>query len=110
MCDAVVLIYLERSRPPAKQSADWVARQWRKVEAGVAEAAELLGQREWLVGDSIGLADVTVGCMLDYLDLRLPDFEWRSRYPSLVRFAAKLAERPSFQATRPEPQTIVPPG
>lgn len=110
VCDAVVLIYLERSRAPEKQSADWIARQWRKVEAGVATAAEQLGERDWFVGSGFGLADVTVVCMLDYLDLRLPDFEWRSRYPNLVRLAARLNERPSFQTTRPEPQTIVSPG
>jgi glutathione S-transferase len=45
ICDAVVLIVTERSRPAGKQSADWIARQARKIPAGLDELERRLGDR-----------------------------------------------------------------
>jgi glutathione S-transferase len=106
VCDAVVLIVLERSRAPALQSTDWIARQMRKVEAGTKALAGDLGARQWFVGAQFGVADIAVGCMLGYLDCRLPELPWRSSCPNLVAFAESLLSRPSFASTIPEPQQI----
>jgi glutathione S-transferase len=106
ICDAVVLLVLERARAPGLQSTDWIARQLGKVKAGTKALAGELGGRQWFVGAELGLADIAVGCMLGYLDLRLPEFGWRSRYPNLVGFAERIFARPSFAATIPEPQQI----
>jgi glutathione S-transferase len=105
ICDAVVLLVLERARAPGLQSTDWIARQLGKVKAGTKALAGELGGRQWFVGAELGLADIAVGCMLGYLDLRLPEFGWRSRYPNLA-FAERIFARPSFAATIPEPQQI----
>lgn len=106
VCDAVVLIVLERARSPDLQSQDWLQRQFVKVESGVAEAARLLGTRSWYIGNQFGLADVAVGCMLGYLDLRLAEFRWRERHPNLVTLAEKLASRSSFAQSLPEAQPL----
>ena len=106
VCDAVVLNVLERSRPSDLQSGDWIGRQTRKIEAGTAELARLLGEGEWFTPSGFGLADVAAGCALGYLDLRYPEFEWRKRHPALARCFARLDARPSFTATRPEPQPV----
>jgi glutathione S-transferase len=106
VCDAVVLIVLERARPEALRSADWVARQRAKVEAGLADAEGRLGSRDWFVGDTFGLADIAAGCMLGYLDLRLPEFAWRTVAPRLANWFEKVGARESFRATRPSAQTI----
>jgi glutathione S-transferase len=106
ICDAVVLLVLERARAPGLQSTDWIARQLGKVKAGTKALAGELGGRQWFVGAELGLADIAVGCMLGYLDLRLPEFGWRSRYPNLVAFAERIFARPSFAATITEPQQI----
>jgi glutathione S-transferase len=106
VCDAVVLIVLERSRKPALQSADWLSRQRRKVEAGTSALADELGSKQWFVGAEFGLADVAVGCMLGYLDLRLPEFLWRERHSNLAAFAQRVFARPSFASTVPETQQI----
>src|SRR6266446_3815362 len=58
VCDAVVLIVLERSRDSAKRVRDWLGRQLRKVEAGTSALAdELGGGRQCFVGSAFGLAD-----------------------------------------------------
>jgi glutathione S-transferase len=106
ICDAVVLIVLERSRAAALQSADWIARQMRKVEAGTSALGTELGANDWFVGGEFGLADIAAGCMLGYLDLRLPEFDWRARHGTLAAFAARIFERSSFKATVPETQQI----
>lgn len=106
VCDALVLVVLERNRKPELQSMDWIERQMRKIRAGTAEVSRLLGAKEWFFGDQFGLADIAVGCMMGYLDLRLPEFGWRAIHPDLAAFAQKLARRRSFELTVPAAQSI----
>jgi glutathione S-transferase len=110
ICDACVLIFWERRREEAHQSAPWMARQRRKVDGGLRALSEMAegrnGGRDWLVGERFGLADIAAGTVLGYLDVRFPEHPWRSLHPALVRLADRLAERPSFRDTVPVPQRI----
>jgi glutathione S-transferase len=72
----------------------------------MAELDRVLGEREWLVGNELGLADIAAGSALGYTALRLADHPWRVTYPRLARYADRLEQRPSFQKSRPAPQTI----
>ncbi|HEY3584727.1 MAG TPA: glutathione S-transferase [Casimicrobiaceae bacterium] len=101
--DATATIVLERKRPANLQSDEWIARQRRKVDEGVAEFARELGDRAWCYGESFSLADIAVGCALGYLDLRLSELDWRDLYPNLAKLADKLGKRPSFTDTAPPP-------
>ncbi len=104
--DAIVLIRLEGTRPAAMQSADWVGRQRKKIEAGVAELSRLLGEQEWFTAAGFGLGDVTTGCTLGFLDFRFPEFDWRPHAPNLERLFKRLSARPSFAQTLPEAQPL----
>lgn len=106
VCDAVVLIVMERARLPQLQSRDWIARQFAKIEAGVAEAERGLARGPCYDGRCFGLADIAVGCMLGYLDLRMPEFAWRERAPGLDMLFTTLSQRESFRATLPAAQPI----
>jgi len=106
VCDANVLMFWERHRPAEQQSAPWLARQMRKIEGGVRALSEIAGDREWVVGDRFGLADIATGTVLGYLTVRFPAFDWRGRHPNLARLVDRLEQRPSFRATVPVPQTI----
>lgn len=106
ICDAVVLLIMEGQREVAAQSDRWIARQKAKVDTGVVALSTALGEDDWLVGGTITIADIAAGCALAYLDLRLPNFEWRQRFPNLLSYSDRLEARPSFQATRPETQEI----
>lgn len=108
VCEAIVLVVLERSRARELQSRDWIDRQRRKIDAGLAEADRLLGGEEWFTGHGFGLADVAVACALAYASLRVPEVPWRERHPALDRFSTRLEARPAFAATRPEAQPIDP--
>ncbi len=103
ICDAVVLIVQESRRPAKLQSADWVARQRRKVDEGAQAMADELADKAWCNGEVYSLADIAAGCTLGYLDLRMSELDWRARYDKLARHYDKLSKRPSFADTRPPP-------
>lgn len=100
--DAVATIFLEKKRPEARQSADWILRQEKKVFRGLEVLAEELGEKTWCREDAFTLADISTGCALGYLDFRFPEIKWREAHPNLARLAARLAERASFGGTVPK--------
>ena len=101
ICEAAGTIFLERKRPQRQQSKDWIARQREKLDRGVAELAQDLGERHWCNGEAYSLADIATGCALGYLDLRFPEVDWRGTHPNLVALAGRLAARQSFADTAP---------
>ena len=106
ICDACVLIFLERSRAPDRQSPEWTARQARKVAGGLREMARLVGGRDRCVGETLTYADIAVGATLRYLDVRFPENDWRARHPNLATFSDRIEARPSFAGTVPVAQVI----
>ncbi len=106
VCDACVLMFWERHRPEEQRSTAWVARQQRKVDGGLRALAEWAGDREWVVGDRFGLADIATGTLVRYLDVRFPTLPWRERHPNLAALSDRLEQRPSFATTTPVAQVI----
>ena len=99
--DAVVAIIMERRRPQALQYDHWLGRQREKIDRALRAMSDDLGSRAFCCGDFFNLADVAVGCCLGFLDLRLPEIDWRSPYSNLAKLSEKLANRPSFKDTVP---------
>ncbi|WP_213740682.1 glutathione S-transferase N-terminal domain-containing protein [Bradyrhizobium sp. dw_411] len=106
ICDAVVLSFFEQMRSAEGRSQHWMDRQRRKIEGGVREMARLVGDRAFAVGDAFGLGDIAVGTALGYLLVRFSEFDWRSLYPDLAAFSARIEARPSFANTVPVRQVI----
>lgn len=103
MLDAAIIVRLERTqRPPELQSEDWIARQMRKVQLGLAALSEKLGESPYCAGIHYSLADVAVGCTLGWLSFRFPEITWRDDHPNLARLFDKLSERQSFKDTVPQ--------
>jgi glutathione S-transferase len=105
VCDAVVLSLFEKMRDGGG-SPQWLARQRRKIDGGVAEMSRLVGTKTWAAGDRFSLGDIAVGTLFGYLSVRFTDLPWRSLYPELSQFVDRLDERPSFRSTAPVPQTF----
>ncbi len=106
VCDAFVLTFFERMRPAAQQSQEWLARQRRKLDGGLAAIAGIIGEREFAVGDRFGLADLAAATVVGYLRVRDPSYDWPRRHPALARYSERMELRPSLAATRPVPQKI----
>ncbi len=101
VCDAASAIVVEKRRQARKQEAAWIERQSQKIERGLRTIAEELSERNWCFGDNYSLADVAVGVMLGYLDLRFPEIDWRGTYPNLEKYSDKLFKRASFRDSAP---------
>jgi glutathione S-transferase len=101
ICDAAAAIVIELRRPAKLQSKDWITRQRGKIAGGLKAASIELAEKNWCSGDTYNLSDIAVGCALGFLDLRLPDVDWRASYPNLDKLYGKLMQRASFKDTVP---------
>jgi glutathione S-transferase len=99
--DAAIAVVMEKRRPVEQQSAELIARQEAKIDRALKAMSEELGSRTWCTGELYNLADVAVGCALGYLELRMPDLNWRKLYPNLGKVFDKLSKRASFKNTAP---------
>ena len=105
VCDAVVLTFFERMRGDSA-SPEWLARQRRKIDGGLAEIARLAGDRPWTVGDQFTLGDIAAGVVVGFMSVRFPELQWRSQYPGLAALSDRLEQRPSFRNSVPYAQRI----
>src|SRR5205814_10025730 len=64
ICDATVATVVERRRPEHERSSDWIDRQQRKIDAGIAQLAQELDDKAWCNGEGYTLADIATGCAL----------------------------------------------
>jgi glutathione S-transferase len=108
ICDAAVATMLEQRKSAEKQDAAFVERQMGKVTSGLQVLNEELGKAKavgkgsWCVNGTFSLADVAVGCMLGYLNLRFGGvINLAVDYPELERLQLALLKRPSFTDSMP---------
>ena len=109
VCDALVLLFFEKQRGAEKRSEEWMARQNRKIDGGLKALAAWLGDdesKEFLVGDTFGLADIGAGSLLGYMKVRLADHAWQQQYPNLLRYSDRLEKRTSFRQSVPQAQSF----
>ncbi len=99
--DAGVAIFLERKRNADMQDAKWIARQRDKITRGLASLEKKIHNKKWFYGGDFTAADIATGCMLLWLDFRLPDIDWRAQYPLLQALTERLMARESFAQTVP---------
>ena len=99
--DAAIAVVMESRRPGELQNAEWIARQQGKVDRALRVMSEDLAERGWCTGEAYNLADIAVGCALGYLELRMPELNWRKQYPNLGKLFDKVSKRASFKATVP---------
>ncbi len=98
--EATININHEYREPADKQRGpEWFKRQQLKIDRGLAIMEQDLGGNEYCFGNRFTLADLASGFALDYLDSALPDYEWRSKHPALMKLSSRLATRPSFIST-----------
>ncbi|MBL6928595.1 MAG: glutathione S-transferase [Rhodospirillales bacterium] len=101
--DALVLRRYEGMRPENLQSEEWVDYQKRKVVRAL-DVLEMEAENEGLPDPEgpLSIGEITVGCVLGYLDLRFDSDDWRNNRPALASWYEDLAERPSMKETKPE--------
>ena len=99
VCDAAILARQEAARPEKLRDNAVIEKQIGKVSRGLTQLNAELGENKWCVDDTFSLADIALGCMLGWLDLRYADMGWRESYPNLARHFEEMMKRPSFGET-----------
>lgn len=97
--DKGIQIVFERVfRPEDKRHAAWTDRCRLQMLAALAELdrrCAAVADRDWLVGEALGQADITLACFVTYLRDAVPTA--LDAYPSLQARLARLEALPVFE-------------
>jgi glutathione S-transferase len=100
MLDSMLLCRYENVvRPAPLKWQAWADDHWSRVWAGMArfnKQAEVLSR-------PLDIVQISLVCVLGYADFRFPDQDWRTAFPNLAAFHAKMLERPSVKVSVPPP-------
>jgi len=88
----------ELSRPPNERSPGVIQHETDRAARMVELWEREIGHP--LMRGALNMAQLTLACALG-LELRNPDFDWRSGHPRLRDWYEPIATRPSFRATEP---------
>ena len=97
MIDAAFDAVIEKRRPAVNQWPDWIERQVRAVQRGL----NVVAARDIPAG-RFDLGDISLACLLGYLDFRHPSLRWRSDHANLAAWYDQIAKRASLTATHPD--------
>jgi glutathione S-transferase len=98
IADAAVAAVMEKRRPAASRSADFLALQRGKIVRGLDRLEIEVSRFEGLDAGTIA-----TGATLGYLDFRHPDLDWRAGRPKLAAWFEAFARRPSMAGSAPPP-------
>lgn len=101
ICDAAVAAMLEGRRESAQQLQANIDKQLAKVMLGLEVLNLDITKKKWCVNETFSLADIALGCMLGYIDLRFKHLQWQDKFPNLAKHYSLLVKRPSFKQTMP---------
>jgi glutathione S-transferase len=101
ICDAAVAATMESRRPLEQQIQANIDKQIAKVLLGLEVLNLDITKKKWCVNETFSLADIAVGCMLGYIDLRFKQLNWQDNFPNLAKHYSVLIKRPSFKQTMP---------
>ena len=81
----------------------WMARQDRKISGAIKAYSEYVKAAKggWLVGNTYSIADIAVGCSLEWVDFFSLCKDWKKQYPELAKWWGELSKRESFRQTVP---------
>lgn len=95
--DLTVAIVMERARPAEEQSASAMSRWRGKIERAVGGIGDAVAQSS----GGLDLGSIACAVALAYLDLRIPEYDWRGDHPELIDWHGNVAVWPSMEATAP---------
>ena len=101
---------LPATRPLIRQSMGFTTIEEKEKKQAEEKSAtvlhfleQLMGDRPYLVGDRLSLADIVAGTMVGFLPMiGVP----LTSYPKLTNWIQTLSQRDSWQQTEPQPEQI----
>ena len=93
LADAAVQYRYETfARPEAKRWSEYAERQKFRILDAVKAAKDYEG---------VDVGSISLACALSYLDVRMPEIDWRAANSTLAEWHAKFSHRASMKATQP---------
>ena len=106
--DKAIQIFYERYfHTPKTINKDWEVRCLKQLGATLDHLDHECGA-PWFIDNRMSQADISVGCMIGYLKLRVPDAFPAGKYPRLHSLSVHCEMREEFVAARPSPDETVP--
>lgn len=93
--DSAIIVRNERMRPANKQEEENISHHSTTISRALAHASMQLDDQEWCEGTDITLADLALFSALVYLDLRLPELDWRATHYNLKTWFERMSNRQS---------------
>lgn len=100
LIESVVYVVIESRKPAEQQSEKMLTRR----RDGIDRVLDALENKFDASQEHFMLDALQVGCALEYVDLRLPDLDWRNRCPRLKEWLQWAAARPSMKQSAPPGQ------
>jgi glutathione S-transferase len=104
---AGAVVYERHLHKPECVSHEWVDRCTTQL-AGVLSYLDGETQAPWFFGETMTQADVTIGCAIGYMRLRLDEAFVAGRHPKLAALFARCDGLDEFAKTRPSPDEVMP--
>lgn len=97
---SVNAIYELRRRPAEKVHEPWRQHLLRQAAGGLAalDARAAVRSGAWLLGDQIGMADITAAVSVTFLRVMVPELVPNGLYPALYALTEKAEALPAFRA------------
>jgi len=98
----VTQVYETVFRPPEKRHQPWLERCSTQMNAALAELERISRARagDWLIGNRITQADITVACVYTFLSQALAIKTAGVAYPALAAIAQRCEAQPEFAASK----------
>ncbi len=94
---ALLVRYELLARPEALRWQEWLQGQTDKITTALQYFEDKAKELE----DRIDIVTITLACAVDYLDFRLPEYDWKKRFPALQAWYDKFSVRESIASTKP---------
>jgi glutathione S-transferase len=104
---AGAVVYERHFHAQACIAHDWVARCLAQA-AGALVHLDGHAKEPWYFGARMTQADITIGCMVFYFGLRLPEGFPAGRYARLEGIAKRCEALDAFISARPSPDEVMP--
>jgi glutathione S-transferase len=96
LLDVLILWRNEREKPEERRTPEWLASFALKTTQSLDRLEALTAQ---LGQSAFGIAHISLGCCLSYMDFRFADLDWRAAHRPLAAWHETFRQRPSALAT-----------
>jgi glutathione S-transferase len=103
----LAVVYERHFHTPQGIAHEWTVRCMAQL-SGALVYLDAHAQEPWYFGKKFSQADVTLGCLIGYLKLRLPEAIPLGRYPRLERLSERCEALDAFIKAKPAPDELMP--